>query len=821
MKKPLALIMSITLPLLAIESMADSTISPNEKIWLTQPGDFNKNWEGQVFHLANGYFGASCYGGVEKEVFTLAEKTFWTGGPGDQPTNDYGIIPNTPEAVEKIKQLTAEGRFAEVDQLTGQAYRSNWNGRIGNQSTVGRLNLSFNHQGAAISNYQRLLDLSQSKAFIQYEANGVEFTREYLCSYPDRVLAIRLSASKEKSLNFSVGVDLLHQRRHPQTTVTPPEGLLTIHGNIDDNNRPYVIKIKVLNDGGTVSGQGNQLQISNADAVTIFYTIATNYRPTPPLFKGADPEQITSTVINQVTQQGFDKVAAKHIADYQALYQRTKLSLANPVPERAKLPTNERLNFYMEKKDYQDLGLKELSFNFGKYILISASRPGTPVVGLQGAWNNYYHAPWMGTIQLGVNVPLTYTYGNALNLPECQMPMIDFAQQRARIGEEFAQKYYHTQGWTSFLITDIWGHAGVLDNLDLKFVSNHWLALILWEQYAFEGNEKYLKSIYPTLKGASVFFLENLIEYKNTGKLVFYSTASNEQRSAIGSIVPNYQDLGLIAELFENTAKAARILKKDHEFQEKLMKTRAKLMPFKVGHFGQFQEWVEDVDDPNCQHRHISQLLALFPASQINTRKDKKMTDAARLTLDKRGDADDSCLDEHGPNSMETPSKCTHEGYHYDRFTGQVWCRAIRLATWLRLHNPQRADKIYNDIYRESTLENMIQYETKANYSPNNQETPFFLDGTVMSAGYVTEMVLQSQNGELDLLPALPAAWHTGSIQGIRARGGFTVDISWKNGKLEKAMIRADRTSRCTIRYAGRVKTVKISKSKPYIFTGF
>jgi alpha-L-fucosidase 2 len=806
----------------ALSILLESTIGfaqsdSNAKIWMTYPGDTTKNWESQVFHLGNGYFGASCYGGIQKEVFTLAEKTFWTGGPGEANTNDYGIIPpKDKNSIDKIKYYTKTGDVLKTDSILAANFQSKQN-EIGGLSSIGNLFFKFDNQIGLIKNYKRTLDLKNSTVTIEYQIDDVQYKREYFCSYPDRVLAIRLKCDKPKTLNLELGMDLLHIKRNPKTIVTPETGLLEVQGNIDDNNRPYRVKIKVMNEQGDLRANNNLLAVKNATSVTIFYTIATNYRLEAPLYKGEDPEAITTAVITKASLLGFDKLLDIHKTDYQKLYGRTKLSLENKVQNRAQLPTNERLLFYSQKEDYQDLGLKELAFNFGKYILISATRPGTLSVGLQGAWNNKYMASWSGTNQLGVNVPQTYMFGNALNLSECQEPFINFTKNRAIVGKDMAKAYYNSNGWASFIIADIWGHTGILSSLELKFVSSAWLCLIMWEQYAFDQNIAYLKTIYPVLKGASQFFLENLVEYKDTKKLVFVSGVSNEHRSGIGAAVPNYQDIALISELFENTTKASEILNEDPEFRTKLIATRNQLMPFKVGRFGQLQEWVEDVDDPNCKHRHISQLLALQPCKQINPYKEPKLAEAIKVSLNYRGDADLKALNGVGENSMEFPGTCTHEGFHFDNYTSQVWCRAFRICEWLRVFDGDRADKIYNDIFRESTLENMIQYETKAHYNSypgENKETPFFLDGITLSAGYVTEMVLQSQFGELDLLPSLPSAWESGSLKGIRARGGFTVDIYWKDGKLVKATVNADKTGKCKLRYNGKTKEVTIKKGK-------
>ena len=789
--------------------------SENEKIWLIQPGDTAKNWEGQVFHLGNGYFGASCYGGVQEEVFTLAEKTFWTGGPGNDTINNYGIIPNEDiSVIDSIKQYTALGNIKNADRLVAKTFKSDLSTN-GGLSTIGKLILNFKQHEGVYKNYERSLDLSNSTVNINYQINGINYTREYFCSYPNRVLAIRLTSDKPNAISFDLGLNLMHTKRNPVTEVLPKEGVIEIHGKIDDNNRPYNVKIKLVNNGGIITKNGAFLEIRGSDSVIVYYTVATNYKLNPPLYKGADPETLTAAVIQNVINQSYDKIRKAHINDYKKLYDRTELQLENKVSEREKLPTNERLKFYTEKIDYQDLGLKELAFNFGKYMLISASRPGTLAAGLQGSWNNRYTALWNGTYQLDMNVTQTYMYGNALNLSECQEPFLEFIKDKAVTGEKVVKSYYGTNGWSSFMISDIWGHCGILDYPAYRFVSTGWLALILWEQYHFDKDETYLMEIYPVLKGASEFYLENLVKYKKTGNLVFSSGVSGEHASPIGATAPNYQDIAFAMETFENSIKASEILGIDEDYRKKLSTAKERLMPFKIGRLGQFQEWVEDIDDPNCRHRHISHLLALQPCKQINARKETNFVEAIKVTLNTRGDDNFESLSLDNGNG---PTKCQHEGFDHEHYGGQVWSRAARLCLWLRVFDGDRADKIYNDIFRESTLENMIQFETRTNYNDPHFLTPFFLDGVVLSAGYVTEMVLQSQWGELDLLPALPSTWKTGSIKGIRARGGFTVDIIWEEGDLVQAKINADRSGVCKIRFEGKVYEKFIEKDDPYIF---
>lgn len=791
----------------------------NETIWQNKPGNTKLSWESQVFHLGNGYFGASCYGGVEKETITLGEKTFWTGGPGDSQDYNYGVFPGSDLSyIGEIKKLTSEGRIPEADRLVAKNLTNDSWQKLGGLSCIGQLLLDFEGHKGKVEDYERVLNLRNSTLNIKYKVDGISYNREYFCSYPDRVMAIRITADQPGAVSLDLGLSLMHKKRNPIKTITPATGMFEVAGNMDDNNRPYRVKIKVEKEGGSIGKNDSLLFIKGSNAVTIYYCVATNFALNPPLFKGTDPDSVTSKIIAKASLSGYKKLKLRHIADYQELYNRTSLHLENPAAYRESLPTNERLNFYIYGNDDKDLGLKELAFNFGKYMLISVSRPGTMAAGLQGTWNDKYVARWNGTFQLDMNVTQTYMFGNSLNLSECQEPVIDYTRMLSTAGRKIAEGYYGSNGWTSCIISDLWGGAGTLP--PAPFLSSGWLSLILWEQYSFDRDENYLKDIYPVLRGAAQFYLENLIEYKDTKKLVFWGTYSAEHSSSpIGVTAPNYQDIAFIGETFENTIKASEILEVDKDFREKMILAKSRLMPYRIGRLGQFQEWIEDVDDPNCQHRHLSHLLALQPCKQINPHQvSPELVSAIRVTLVQRGDNDFVTL--HRPdlgNSILFATKCQHEGLSYDYYTSQAWSRCARLCTWLRVFDGDHANKIYNDILRESTLENMIQYETRANYGDKPVPgTPFFIEATALSAGYVTEMVLQSQYGELDLLPALPSAWATGNIKGIRARGACTVDIDWKDGKLVKACIKPDNEGDFVIRYNGKIRKVKINKGESY-----
>lgn len=793
--------------------------SLNEMLWWDHPGDLTKTWESQTFHLGNGYFGVSSDGGILQEILTLGEKTFWNGGPGDASTNNYGMLKVQTNDLDSIKYFTSIGDFKNCDRVVSRLFRSDWS-NIGQLSSIGELSFTFKKELGEIKNYKRCLDLSSSVSTIKYTSNGINFRRESFCSYPNRIWAMNLTSDKGNAINFGIDINLMHTKRNPQIIVSEKDCTIKVSGNMDENNRPYNIIIKVIANGGEVRKHGLGLTVSGSNDATVYYTIATDYKLVPPLYRGENPVDLTEQAIADVIKQGYEKTKEKHILDYKKLYDRTSLHLENKVKERELLPTNERLKYFIQNKDYQDLGLKELAFNFGKYILISSSRQGALPAGLQGCWNNLYNARWFGTYQLDMNVTQTYMFGNALNLPECQQPFIDYIFDKIKVGEKAVKNYYGIDDlWSTFLIGDIWGHVGILDGLNLKYVSTGWVGIILWEQYAFEKDMEYLKKIYPILKRAALFYKHNLVRYKDTGKLVYAGTTSAEHVSPLGATIPGFQDIAFAEETFANFIKASEILKKDKSLRKEMQSLKETLMPYKIGRFGQFQEWIEDIDDENCQHRHMSQLMCLLPCSILDPYKYPELAEAAKVTLNYRGDADFKSLYGIGCNSIKYPSKCLHEGLPYDFYTSQVWCRAARMCNWIRLLDGDRADKIYNDIFRESTLPNMVQYETKANYDDEPDSTPFYLDGMVLSAGYVTEMVLQSQYGTLDILPALPSAWETGSLKGIKARGGYLVDVEWKSSRLVKAVIKSSINKSCNIRYAGKLYNVKLSKDIPFVFT--
>ena len=786
-------------------SMRDSALamssvpSPNERLWYRHPAT---DWNSQALHLGNGYFGASFFGSVLQERFTLGEKTFWLGGPGDSGKNTYGIIPGGKEHVAEIRNLILGGRIEEADRMASQ-YLMGDRSEFGALSTIGDLLFDFEgHEGQA-ADYLRELDLSRAVGSVSYEVNGVRYRREYFCSHPARALVVRLTCNRPGRLGFAVSVRPAHTQQAPAIRLSAEQGLWELAGKIDGNRRAYRIKLQVRPEGGHLAADGQALRVEGANAATVIYTVATEYLPDPPAYRGADPEAITAGVLARLKGKDYPSILAEHARDYQSLYRRTSLQLGGGLPEREALPTDERRQLYA-KKDYADLGLKELAFNLGKYLLISASRPGSLPSGLQGAWVRDHAAPWAGNYQTNINIPLIYMSGGVLNLPECNQPFLEWTRDLVIPGREAAKAYYGTNGWVTHSTGNIWGHAAPGSDIEWALFPSGaaWCCRHLWEQYEFTQDHAYLRHFaYPVMKEAAQFWLENLAECE--GNLVAIPAVSAEQRSPRGFLLPPVQDVVFVRDLFDNVIQASDILGVDNEFRARVNQARARLMPFRIGRLGQLQEWVEDVDDPNCKHRHFMHLAAAHPCQQINPRRDKALADAARVSMNLRGDGDNAQRLDPKYNAS-WPCACRHAGTPHDPYIGGNWSRSWKVWIWARLLDGDRADKIFSEQIGEAGMENLCTYQQMP---PNG--TPMQLDGSITTPGFIAEMLMQSQNGEIELLPALPRAWASGSVKGLRARGGFEVDIQWKDGKVTNYRLRSRKPREAKVRVSGEVRTVR------------
>ncbi len=777
--------LAITLTGLLLYSCTTKKNSPrvnNSRLWFEYPARY---WNSQALHLGNSYFGASYFGRVGEEVFTLTDQSMWTGGPAMGEWGKAGVNPKAMKSLPKIRDAVVNGLSQLADSLISHDFFGSAELQ-GNFTSIGDLKLKFTDQEEGWENYTRSLDLANSLGHVQYDLNNITFTREYFCSYPDRVLAMKFSADSPGKISFDISTDIIQD----SSTVEIEGNTYGVKGFIDGNDRPFQVLIHVKNDGGSVGRNEKILTVRDANSVELYLTIATNYEMRYPDYTGDNPEIITNNIIEKVLIQDYKQLKQRHASDYKSLYDRVRLEIdGNKKVE--KLPTNER--FQKLSSGEMDPGYKVLAFNLGRYMIISSSRPNSLPANLQGVWNAFLRPPWTGNYQSNINLQEIYWSCGPTDLAECQQSYIDWIENLAISGREIAKRVYGTNGWVSHTTGNIWGHAAPIGShpWGMYPMGAAWHCQHVWDQYAFTGDMEYLSSqAYPLLKDASVFWLENLIPYE--GYLITAPTVSAEHGALMTEVGLNpafhdfrskdyhyslpgvYQDAEMIWDLFTNTSKAARLLGED-EFADSLLAVRERLLPLKIGKHGQLQEWYEDIDHPDCKHRHIAHLYAVSPGSQINPTTTPEFADAAKKSLNMRGDG---------------------RYLEQELASGGNWSRAHRMWCWVRLMDGNRSNKILTEILTEQGFENVLthqhasyHWEKKDFYMDGDLYCHFQLDASASIPGCIAEMLLQSHMNEIHLLPALPDEFKTGKITGLRARGGYTIDMEWKDHEIVYADI--------------------------------
>ena len=761
----------------------------NSTLWYEYPA---KDWKTQALHIGNGYMGASFYGGVKEERFDITEETIWFGGPGNNPDYNYGIIEGGQQYLKEIRESIVNGDVAEADKMVSKHFKGDY-ADFGSLSSIGQLYVAFDNHDKEVKDYKRSLDVSKSLATVNYLMDGVKYKREYFSSYPNRVMAFHFECDKPGKLCFSIR----NQFTQKENIVSIDNNEIQINGKVDGNNLQYRIIIKVINEGGELMAKGDHLELKGANAATVLYTVATEYLPVAPSYKGANPEKITRDIINRAENLSYNELKALHVKDYSGLYDRVSLQMDGD-PTLEKLATNKRYEM-LKTGMTDDAGLKVLLFNLGKYLLISASRSETLPSGLQGLWVPGRKAAWSGNFQSNINIQEMYWTAGPLNLPECQTAYINWIKTLVEPGRKVAKSYYGTKGWVSHTTGNIWGFAA--PGADMLWgmypCGAAWHCQHLWSQYEYTMDKDYLrKEAYPIMREAALFWLNNLVEYE--GKLIIAPTISSEhgvdfkngkaldyaisngeaRKDKLFNLPGAFQDIEMVYDLFSNVIQAAEILEKDTKFIKEIKSKRDELLPLKIGKYGQIQEWAWDVDNPRDHHRHISHMYALMPGRQIDPIKTPKLAKAATKSLNMRGHT------LYGP-------KWPHMGGNWNK-TWRIWC-------FTRLGDGEKAARIFNDMVTDVGFENLLAHE-----SGNMQ-----LDGSMSTPGFMAEMLLQSHQGEIHLLPALPVEWPAGKITGLVARGGFIVDITWKYGHLVSCKISGTKHQKIPpIRLAGELINV-------------
>lgn len=745
---------------------AQFTTDLSESLWYTQPAE---KWT-DALPIGNGRMGAMVFGGVPDERIQFNEDTLWKGHP-----HDY-VRAGAHDHLAEIQQLLFAGKTKEAADLTRKTFLSD---PVRQKAYQPFGDLHFHFIGLTnVTDYRRELDLDSAVASATYRANGITYERQAFASYPDNVIVLRFTADKPGSISFTLGMDS-PQTNSKAAAIAPDTLALT--GQVEDGGLRFESRVKVIVAKGEMTASGDMLTVNHADSVTVILAAATSFKNFMDI--SANPGEKCADILKNAAGKSYSDLAADHREDYSKLFQRVALTLGHTA--RADLPTDKRLEAVHESGLDGDPDFARLYFDYGRYLLISSSREGGQPANLQGLWNEDLNPPWESKWTLNINLEMNYWPAELCNLTECTPPLFAMIDDLAISGGRTAREQYGSRGWVVNHNTDLWRGTAPINNIDGVWpTGGAWLCYHLWEHYLFTRDTNFLARAYPDMKGASQFFVDYLIKDPKTGWLVTSPSFSPEQG---GQTYGPTMDNQLIRALMDNTVAAAGILQTDETFVVELKKIRDQLPPNQVGHYGQLQEWLTDIDVPNNNHRHMSPLWALYPGADI-TPDDPKIWNAAELLLKWRGGGS----------------------------TG--WSYAWRIPLWARMGDGEYAYQQLTGLFQKRTLPNLFDLCG-----------PFQIDGNFGATAGIVEMLLQSQWTEkqggkdvrvVSLLPALPKEWPSGAVLGLCARDGFVVDMTWDKGALTRVVIRSKLGGPCVLRYRGHEVTVKTVAGRNNPFDG-
>ena len=772
------------------------------KLWFDKPAEYFE----ETLVLGNGKHGASVFGGVQSDSIFLNDITLWSGEPVDPFMN-----PDAHQHIPEIRKALSQENYPLAEELNKKIQ-----GKFSESyAPLGTMIIDFEHQND-YQNYYRELDISKAIAMVNYEAGGVVFSREYLVSHPDQVMVIRLTGNKKKSLSFKVKYQgLLKYTSSTDDDILKIEGYAPYHALPNywngqdpvrfDKNRGtrFSAYFQIKNKGGHLVVSDSSLHLQEADEALLFISMATSFNgfDKDPAKEGLDNKAIAKKQLKEAASKNYQTLKEDHVKDYQSFFNRVSLDLnEKTVPD---LPTDERLIRYTEGAE--DKNLESLYFQYGRYLLISSSRTLGVPANLQGIWNPYLRPPWSSNYTMNINVEENYWLAECANLSEMHQPFLTFIGNLAETGKVTAKTFYGVdKGWVACHNSDIWamsnpvGDFGKGEPMWANWnMSGTWVVTHLWDHYLYTGDQKFLQEYaYPLMKGAAEFCLEWLVE-DHQGFLITSPSTSPENSYLTpdgfkgATLYGATSDLAMIRECFKQTIQASDLLGMDDGFRDSLKMALNRLYPYQIGKNGNLQEWYHDWEDAEPQHRHQTHLYGLHPGHHISPKTTPDLAEACRTTLEIKGD--------------ET--------------TG--WSKGWRINLWARLWDGNRAYKLFRELltYVPPDGPEDVNYGGGGGTYPNllDAHPPFQIDGNFGGAAGVVEILMQSTEDGIFLLPALPDAWPTGSVKGICARGGFEISIYWDNGLIQEVEVLSKAGNKCSLYYKDKTISFDTKKGNRYV----
>ena len=752
------------------ESISNKSFNPSTLLCHKKPAE---EWE-NAYPVGNGRLGAMVYGGIKEEKIQLNEDTYWSGGPYST------VVKGGYKELPKIQKLIFEGKPLEAHKIFGR-YLMGYPVEQQKYQSLANLHLFFNEDLEA-KNYKRWLDLSEGITGVEYTINGVTYLREVLSSHVDQTIAIRLTASKPGMISFDTELRGVRNSAHSNYATDyfrmdgKGENELILTGKSADylgieGKLRYEARAQIHSDGGTIERDGTRIKVANSNSVTILFVAATNFINYKDV-SGNEKAEVQNYLEN-LDNKDYATIRKNTLEDYQSLFDRVELDL--PSTSTSYLPTDERMVSIQTDPDPQ---MSSLSYQFGRYILISSSRPGTQPTNLQGIWNKDMNPSWDSKYTTNINTEMNYWPAEASNLSELTEPLFKMIEELTDQGTEVASEHYGAKGWVFHQNTDIWRVAAPMDGptWGTFTVGGAWLTTHLWEHYQFTQDLKFLEKVYPIIKGSVDFFMDFLVEHPN-GKWLVTNPSNSPENPPEG---PGYKyfydevtgmyyfttitagatmDMQILKDLFKYYGQATQILGRDKEYAQEVLKSRERLVPSQVGKDGTLQEWMEDYGQLEEKHRHFSHMYGLFPGNVLSKKKTPEFVEPIKAVLEQRGDG------------------------------GTGFSRAWKMALWARLSDGDRANSIYKGYLQEQCYLSLFA----------KCYTPLQVDGTLGVTAAISEMLVQSHEDGIELLPALPKVWDAGRFKGVCTRGAFELDMQWENNAIKTVEILSKAGKNCKI----------------------